>query len=65
MPVPGLVGEVPQVDAIGHVRPDFRSKHEEAALGRPAFAALFNSGWFQVERSNGGLFARRRRTSGN
>src|SRR5215217_5108459 len=33
----GLEGEVPQVDAVGHVRPDFRQGHEEAALGRPSF----------------------------
>ena len=37
--VPGLVGEVPQVDAIGHVRPDFRRGTKKppsaAPLSRP------------------------------
>src|SRR5215207_8843206 len=35
--MPGLVGEVPEINAIGHVRPDFCNRHEEAALGRARF----------------------------
>ena len=44
MPCPGLVGDVPQVDAIGHVRPDFRQGHEEAALGGARFRGLVQLG---------------------